>query len=1459
MTATTLPIACATGRYLFRTAVNKARDDGKSEAVAYGRAWAALERAGWVEGPDKVWKRASGPESAAAGPLKATLYICRPLLNAQEVVEWAKAQGFTATLAPEDMHATIAFSRQPVQWSAVGRARGKLVVEGGERTVQPLGDKGAVVLKFQSTDLTERWQEILGHGASWDYESYQPHVTITYQAGEMDLGAVLEYDGPLVFGPERLAELDLEWDQKLVEKAANDTRLADLAARLDALLAKGYNPSQPRDRLGRFSGMVGGFGGTVAAEGLNAPQLGTKDPFLITDPTMPSPVEFNDNPEDVAVYVSGFDPGEGLNGVEFAEWKDAPTTDAGWASVEGQKLDLDEPPMPNLKGKRPGSGVVIEEPDGRVWAIEPTNHFGGYEHMMPKGGAEPGLSLQANAIKETFEEAGLKVEITGYLGDFERTTSVARYYTARRVGGSPAKHAEESQSVKLIPKAELAAHLNHPADAPLVAAYLGQPQGVVKARQAGARLDTRFEKAKGGWKKQVRAPSGSPIGGQWVAYGSGGLGAAVAAMGVDLKLQMPDGANLAHPSLKKAQAQTSLFQAKANEGDVAFFSDLDASGKAPKPAKQTYAQKTHQNYVEAKAYAQAKADGATGLKRTPPTASNPKPKPTPAGAAAGEPDVKLSTLTYDSPKPGGSADGAVYKDADGQKWLVKGYPSDDQARQEVLAAGLYKAAGADAPEMKLVATEGKHGKAGVGVMSKWEDGTMPLNPNSATAHYARRDFAADAWLANWDTVGASYDNIRLKSTDDGIKAIRVDPGGSLDYRAMGKTKGAAFDAKATEWTTMRDSGVNPQSAAVFGKMGDADLKASAMKVAAVDDATIKALVAKNLPEPAATKMADKLIARRDAIAKQAGLDMDHAMAPSKLAEGGTNKLAAAADSPAGGKLPDPPVYSGEGSSAFYTKHSAKIVAAVEAGDMKTAETLASYKPKSAAHKQSDNFIAFQAHAQQTLAAAAAKADAVPAHMGPKSKPVTGDLSPAKVGPAPAKTVVTSTANVGQQKKFDAIHDLGEKGDVDGIMSLSFGTNTYGKQQAQKANEWLVHHGYEAKAFPGMNGKNDPNGGLHSITGTVKGATPKPTTSAAATLKAKGGNPSPPAFKPEQISKAPDFENMKGAGQGLSSVAAVNIENNKAAKLIEAQAKQGDITALKNMTFPEVDKDASTKAGSTVYTGKQLPISQHPSQHVKAYHQDVLNEVDFQLNPPRLPDIGQVISGTQFDATKDLIPVPSGKAIAAVPKAQKAGYYIVLGKVEAPIPKIKENNSIVDSAQWRESAKAQWAATPKSTKDATSSYVGAGSGSLNAALQKGGTLSPSHKAKVSAMRKGLVDIPEGTTFVRNMGTSGYNKQSSPEVIKKLQQQLLSAEVGTVYQEPAFTSASWSGGNKVLSNNDIQWQFTAAKGTKAMPGWTTFNSGEGEAIFPPNQRYLIRGAKKVGKTVVVDAILLPDLEG
>jgi len=158
-----------------------------------------------------------------------------------------------------------------------------------------------------------------------------------------------------------------------------------------------------------------------------------------------------------------------INGVEVKSWDDVPKTPEEWRTVKGQK-DVGAPkfkPRPGSRRDRHGrelpyhssAGAIVEEPDGRVWIISPAGSFGGYKNTLPKGTIDPGMGLQATAIKEVYEESGLQIEITGFLGDFDRSTSRTRYYRAKRVGGTPADAGEETEAVHLVPADELDQYL----------------------------------------------------------------------------------------------------------------------------------------------------------------------------------------------------------------------------------------------------------------------------------------------------------------------------------------------------------------------------------------------------------------------------------------------------------------------------------------------------------------------------------------------------------------------------------------------------------------------------------------------------------------------------------------------------------------------------------------------------------------------------------------------------------------------------------------------------------------------------------------------------------------------------------------------------------------------------------------------------------------------------------------
>jgi 8-oxo-dGTP pyrophosphatase MutT (NUDIX family) len=215
------------------------------------------------------------------------------------------------------------------------------------------------------------------------------------------------------------------------------------------------------------------LGQTPAARPATAPTVApTAAPPLPVDarggrpPAPTAPVDPAPLTDAGATIVWGKDPlyaGQRLNGVALK-----PAAARNWAKL--RNVATDEPALP--AGQRISTGLVIVEPDGRMWVVEPTNHFGGYQQTWPKGGLESGLTPQQNALKEAWEESGLQAKITGYVGDFQGTTGTTRYYLAKRTGGAPWRSDWETATVKLVPVDQVAGLLNVQRDRDVLEAAL---------------------------------------------------------------------------------------------------------------------------------------------------------------------------------------------------------------------------------------------------------------------------------------------------------------------------------------------------------------------------------------------------------------------------------------------------------------------------------------------------------------------------------------------------------------------------------------------------------------------------------------------------------------------------------------------------------------------------------------------------------------------------------------------------------------------------------------------------------------------------------------------------------------------------------------------------------------------------------------------------------------------------
>lgn len=255
----------------------------------------------------------------------------------------------------------------------------------------------------------------------------------------------------------------------------------------------------------------------------------------------------------------------------------------------------------------------------------------------------------------------------------------------------------------------------------------------------------------------------------------------------------------------------------------------------------------------------ASAATATAPQPAPPT-PNAKPAPPPPGEITAP---KLADLTQIGGQ-GGSNAGGLYRDVTtGTQWYVKELKSEAIAKNEVLTGKLYLAAGVETAETVF----GKEGGT-PRIFSKIIDGLV-VDKDRLTAGPvpgAQDNFVVDAWLGNWDVVGYDYDNLKLLSG----RAVRIDTGAGLLYRAQGEPKGGNWNDLVGEIDSLRNASTNVQSASVFKHTTEADLLAGARKVLAVPRATIEDLVTRYGPGTAKDKKAliKTLLARQAALAKR---------------------------------------------------------------------------------------------------------------------------------------------------------------------------------------------------------------------------------------------------------------------------------------------------------------------------------------------------------------------------------------------------------------------------------------------------------------------------------------------------------------------------------------------------------------------------------------------------------------
>lgn len=141
------------------------------------------------------------------------IYVYREVKNRAAILKWARENKLKGIA--DDLHVTLAYSKEPVIWDRVISAEassadgGFIIPADHTRWLEMLGDdSSALALCFKNLTLMDRHQELKFLGTSHSYPSYKPHITLSTKSGKkLNLSRMKPFTGAIVLGPEKYKEI----------------------------------------------------------------------------------------------------------------------------------------------------------------------------------------------------------------------------------------------------------------------------------------------------------------------------------------------------------------------------------------------------------------------------------------------------------------------------------------------------------------------------------------------------------------------------------------------------------------------------------------------------------------------------------------------------------------------------------------------------------------------------------------------------------------------------------------------------------------------------------------------------------------------------------------------------------------------------------------------------------------------------------------------------------------------------------------------------------------------------------------------------------------------------------------------------------------------------------------------------------------------------------------------------
>lgn len=135
-------------------------------------------------------------------------YCAMKVKNGDELISFCNQIGVEVS-KPDELHVTISYSREPFDMSIFPDY--EIIIPKGQSRFSLLG--GCLVLLLDSTALHSEFIRAKNHGASYDYPTYNPHLTIQYDTSvtPFELIYLKNPAFDIVLNGMYIEPLDLDW------------------------------------------------------------------------------------------------------------------------------------------------------------------------------------------------------------------------------------------------------------------------------------------------------------------------------------------------------------------------------------------------------------------------------------------------------------------------------------------------------------------------------------------------------------------------------------------------------------------------------------------------------------------------------------------------------------------------------------------------------------------------------------------------------------------------------------------------------------------------------------------------------------------------------------------------------------------------------------------------------------------------------------------------------------------------------------------------------------------------------------------------------------------------------------------------------------------------------------------------------------------------------------------------